>query len=104
MLITAYFLLVLHDHNGFPICLLHTGTQVNGILIFGTLLALSQKKRPCGSILHNGSENFLLEVAHITSAHMPLAQKSQLSKLDIKEVGGGVYHLSTGGCPIGRGP
>ena len=40
-------------------------------------------------MLHKDSENFLLEVAHITSAHMPLAQKSQLSKLDIREVGCG---------------
>lgn len=40
-------------------------------------------------MLHKDSENFLLEVACITSVHMPLAQKSQVSKLDIREVGWG---------------
>lgn len=43
------------------------------------------EKRPCGSILHKGSENLLLEVAHVTAAHMPLAQVSRLSKFDSKE-------------------
>ena len=46
-------------------------------------------------MLHKDSENFLLEVAHITSAHMPLAQKSQLSKLDIREVGCGFGGVSS---------
>lgn len=43
---------------------------------------------PCGIILYKGSENFLLEMAQIISAHMPLAPKSQLSKFDIREKGG----------------
>lgn len=46
-------------------------------------------------MLHKDSENFLLEVACITSVHMPLAQKSQVSKLDIREVGWGWGGISS---------
>lgn len=43
------------------------------------------RQRPYGTILHKGSENFLLEVAHITAAHMPLAPKVNCPSLKYKK-------------------
>lgn len=48
-----------------------------------------ERKKDMWQYTSKGSENFPLEVAHITSAYMPVAPKSQLIKLDIKEVAQG---------------
>lgn len=49
------------------------------------MAGLLTEQRQYGSMLHKDSENFLLAVAHNTSAHMSLAQISQPVKFDIKE-------------------